>query len=369
MKNHRRPVPTSFARRLEGLRSQMADKGVDALLVSALPNVQYLTGFSSSEPGSGAALVTDRKSILFTDSRYDLQAHSEVRESEVMIVKGGAFLNAMKQAQKARDGRLGFESDSISYGQFQKLRELFPKKCRVGTSGLVEALRIVKDEHEIEQIRKAVEVGSLAYEETLRELRLGITELEVAAEIEYRMKLHGAERPAFETIVAFGENAALPHAKPGRRKLRPKEFILMDLGAILEGYNGDMTRTVFWGQAPRKAAEIYRAVLEAQLEAESAVHAGVPSGKVDGAARRVLRRYGYDRQFTHSTGHGVGREIHELPRIAARQEMRLPERAVVTVEPGVYIPGFGGVRIEDVVVVRKNGADLLTPTAKELTVL
>jgi len=226
-----------------------------------------------------------------------------------------------------------------------------------------------KDEEEIEQIRKAVDVGSKAFSEALRHVRLGISELEVAAEIEYRMKLYGAERPAFETIVAFGSRAALPHARPGTRQLRANEFILMDLGAILGGYAGDMTRTVFLGKAPRKAAHIYRAVLEAQTEAEQTVRAGVKCSAVDKAARAVLDRYGYGEYFTHSTGHGVGREIHEAPRIAARQSLHLPERAVVTVEPGVYIPDYGGVRIEDVVVVRKQGPEVLTATPKELTVL
>ncbi|MCH7978955.1 MAG: M24 family metallopeptidase, partial [Acidobacteria bacterium] len=178
-----------------------------------------------------------------------------------------------------------------------------------------------------------------------------------------------AERLAFETIVAAGPRTALPHARPGTRKLQRNECIMLDLGAILGGYAGDMTRTVFLDQAPRKAARIYGAVLEAQREAEQAVRVGVPCSAVDKAARRVLERHGYGRYFTHSTGHGVGREIHEQPSLARNQEALLPENAVVTVEPGVYIPGYGGVRIEDVVVVRKRGPEVLTTTPKELTVL
>ncbi|MBI4459567.1 MAG: aminopeptidase P family protein, partial [Acidobacteria bacterium] len=197
----------------------------------------------------------------------------------------------------------------------------------------------------------------------------GISEREVAAEIEYRMRRHGAERPSFETIVAFGDHAALPHARPGGRRLRPKECILMDLGAILGGYASDMTRTVFLGEPSRRVSRMYQAVLEALQEAEAVVRVGVEGSRVDAAARRVLKRYGYGRYFTHSTGHGVGREVHELPRLAAKQDQPLPERAVVTVEPGVYIPGYGGVRIEDVVVVRKDRAEVLTPTPKELLVL
>ena len=359
-------IPLPYLGRLAKVRDSLARERIDALLVSSLPNVHYLTGFTGS---AGALLVSLTNSSLFTDSRYDLQAHQEVNTSHVKIVKGEAFIAAAKLARRKRVGRLGLEGDSVTFKAFQRLRELVPNQRLVPVAGLVESLRIEKDEEEIEQIRKAVDVGSKAFSETLRLIRPGMSELEVAAEIEYRMKLYGAERPAFETIVAAGSRAALPHARPGTRPLRVNEFLLMDLGAILGGYNGDMTRTVFLGKAPRKAAHMYRAVLEAQLEAEQTVRAGVKCSAVDKAARTVLDRYGYGAYFTHSTGHGVGREIHEAPRIAAKQPLRLPERAVITVEPGVYIPDYGGVRIEDVVVVRKQGPEVLTATPKELTVL
>jgi Xaa-Pro aminopeptidase len=249
------------------------------------------------------------------------------------------------------------------------LKEMLPRKRLVPTAGWVETLRIEKDEGEIEQIRQAVVLASRAFSETVPLLRPGIREMEVAAEIEYRMRRYGAEQPSFETIVAFGPRTALPHARAGARALQPGECVLMDLGAILNGYVSDMTRMVFLGKPSPKASRIYRAVLEAQEEAEQTVRAGVECAGVDRAARRVLERYGYETFFTHSTGHGVGREIHELPRIAKKQRIRLPERAVITVEPGVYIPGFGGVRIEDVVVVRKDGPEILTQTPKELTII
>jgi Xaa-Pro aminopeptidase len=359
---------SACAARLAKLRLRMAEERVDSLLISSLPNVQYLTGFSGTEPGDGAVLVMLGGSQLFTDSRYDLQAHEEVRDSRVRIVKGGAFLAAARLSKRSR-GRVGFESGAVSYGGYQKLVQVIGGKRLAPLAGLVEALRMEKDEEEIDQIRQAVEAGSQAFEETLPHLRVGIRESDVAAEIEYRMRLHGAERPSFETIVAYGERSALPHARPGARRLRANECVLMDLGAILGGYAGDMTRTVYLGRATRKEREIYKAVLEAQLEAERVVRAGIECAAVDRAARRVLERRGFARYFTHSTGHGVGREIHELPRVAAKQRMALPEGAVITVEPGVYIPGLGGVRIEDVVVVRKHGAEVLTPTSKELTVL
>ena len=360
------PEPSSYGTRLAKLRQRLAEERLEALLVTSLPNVHYLTGFSGS---AGVLLVTSGDSILFTDPRYDLQAHEQVRESRVVITPRDALATAAKRWNRSRVRRLGIESGAVSFETHQRLRQLLPKKRLVPTAGWVETLRIEKDEAEIEQIRRAVEVASRAFSETLPLVRPGIREIEVAAEIEYRMRRYGAEKPSFETIVAFGERTALPHARAGARALQPGECVLMDLGAMLDGYASDMTRTVFLGNPSRKAARMYRAVWEAQKEAEETVRAGVECAAVDRAARRVLDRYGYGQYFTHSTGHGVGREIHELPRIAKKQRARLPERAVITVEPGIYLPGFGGVRIEDIVVVRKTGAEILTQTPKELTVL
>jgi Xaa-Pro aminopeptidase len=341
----------------------MRQENVRAMLITSLPNVQYLTEFSGS---AGALLVTASRSTFFSDSRYDIQAREEVRESKVVIVKEIAAVAAAKRAARLPELRIGFEADELSFAGYQRLKELLPRKRLLPTRGLVEALRLEKDEGEIALIRKAVELGSRALEETLALLRPGMTELEIAAEIEYRMRRYGGERPAFETIVASGPRAALPHARATHRRIRPKEFILLDLGVILSGYASDMTRTVFLGKAPAKAARIYCAVKQAVEEAEQEVAAGRTCEAVDAAARRVLRRYGYERYFTHSLGHGLGREVHELPRIGRGQTTPLPEGAAITIEPGVYLKGYGGVRIEDVVVVRKGGAELLTPTSKEL---
>ena len=360
------PDPPPYRLRLAQLRKRLEEKRLEALLVTSLPNVHYLTGFSGT---AAVLLVTLRDSVFFTDPRYDLQAHEQVQESRVVIVPGDALAAVARRVNRTRFTRLGFESGTVSFQLHRRLRELLPTKRLVATDGWIETLRIEKDEGEIEQIRLAVDLASRAFSETLPLLRPGITEIEVAAEIEYRMRRYGAERPSFETIVAFGSRTALPHARAGTRPLQAGECILLDLGAILNGYASDMTRTVFLGRAPRRAAQIYRAVLEAQQEAEQAIHAGQKCAVVDQAARRVLGRYGYARYFTHSTGHGLGREIHEPPRIGRDQMALLPEGAVVTVEPGVYVPGYGGVRIEDVVLVRKEGGEILTKTSKELTEL
>jgi Xaa-Pro aminopeptidase len=349
--------------RLARLRAAMEQQKIRSLLISSLPNVHYLTGFSGS---AGALLVTPSQSIFFTDSRYDIQAREEVVGSRVVIVKGDGFTAAARRADEGRPGRVGFEAGTLSVQSHKRLQELAPHARFVATMGLVEQLRIEKDAGEIEKIRKAVELGSRALEETLKILRPGMTELEVAAEIEYRMRRNGGEGPSFETIVASGPRAALPHARATSRRLRPNEFILLDMGVILGGYCSDMTRTVFIGKAPAKAARIYRAVKEAVEAAEQVVAAGQPAKAPDRAARKVLRRYGYEKYFTHSLGHGLGREVHELPRVGRRQTTPLLESATITIEPGVYLKGYGGVRIEDVVVVRKGGAEVLTPTSKEL---
>ncbi|MBI4465061.1 MAG: aminopeptidase P family protein [Acidobacteria bacterium] len=360
------PTEAMYRQRLSKLRTQMRQRKQDALLITSLPNVHYLTGFSGS---AGMLLVGLHRACFFSDPRYDLQAQEEVQGSRVAIVRGDLLKAAAKQALRGHFSKLGFEGDTIAWQTYRKLRELLPSKRLAATSGLVESLRLEKDEEEIEQIRRAVELASRAFSDTLPVVRPGVRELDIAAELEYRMRLYGGEKPAFETIVASGSRTALPHARASTRQLRSNECILMDLGVILNGYASDMTRTVFLGKAPRKAAEMYRAVLEAQLAAEEAVRAGAECSTVDAAARKVLQQYGYARYFTHSTGHGLGREVHEIPRVAPKQRTPLPERAVITVEPGVYISGYGGVRIEDVVVVRKEGAEVLTRTPKELTVL
>jgi len=351
------------AKRLARLRARMEKEKIGSILITTLSNVQYLTGFTGS---AGSLLVTAGGSIFFTDSRYDIQAREEVSGSHVEIVKSDSMTAAAKRAGRGRGGRVGFESGTVSFQGHKRLRELAPRARLVPTVGVVEELRVEKDADEIEKIRKAVALGSRALEETLPLLRPGMTELEVAAEIEYRMRRYGGEGPSFETIVATGPRAALPHARATTRRIRPNEFILLDLGVILGGYVSDMTRTVFLGKAPARAVRIYRAVKEAVEEAEQAVQAGRSGEDLDKAARKVLRRYGYEQYFTHSLGHGVGREVHELPRVSRGQKAPLPEGAAITIEPGVYLEGYGGVRIEDIVIVRKGSGDVLTPTSKEL---
>lgn len=329
------------------------------------PNILYLCGFSGS---SGALLVEPSGARLFTDSRYAIQAADEVHGATVGIVRGNllAAVGARLQRAGARLRRMGFESSRLTVQQLKQLRKAAGSKVRWQQAGaLVEGLRAVKDPGELVLMHKSAALGSQVFESVLPLIKPGIREFELAAEIEYRMRRLGASGPAFETIVAFGERSALPHARPSGRRLRKNELVVLDLGAILRDYCCDLTRTVYVGRAPARIRSWYQAVLEAQSAARNALRVGVTASQVDEAARNVLRKHRLDRFFTHCTGHGLGLEVHEDPRLAAGQKQKLQSSNVVTLEPGVYIEGVGGIRIEDDAVVTPGEARILTTAQRE----
>jgi len=252
---------------------------------------------------------------------------------------------------------------------FESFKGHLPMKASlVAAGGWVEELRMVKSPEELALIRRSVDTNSRAFEQTVSRLKPGVREQDFAAELEYRMRRLGAEKPSFDTIVAGGERSALPHAQPGRARL-DAGLVVVDMGAVWEGYASDMTRMLHIGPPGAKAKRMYRAVLEAQLAAIDAVRPGVRTAAIDAAARRVLKRYGLDKAFTHSTGHGLGLEIHEPPRLGKKDHTRLQTGMAITIEPGVYLEGFGGIRIEDTIVVTANGCEILTPTSKDLRVV
>jgi Xaa-Pro aminopeptidase len=264
---------------------------------------------------------------------------------------------------------VGFEQNRISFQEWEELKSNLPGTRLKPVGGAVENLRTVKSDAEIATIRASVQVNSAALEQSLEQFTPAMTEQDLAAEIEYRMRLLGAERTAFETIVASGERTALPHAHPTDHPIENNQLLLVDMGASVAGYASDMTRTHALGKLEPKVRRMYQAVLESQLAAIDAVRPGISSVGVDRAARRVLRGYGLDKLFVHSTGHGLGLEIHEPPRIGRNQGTKLEAGMVITIEPGVYQEGLGGIRIEDTVVVTARGCEVLTPTGKELVVL
>ena len=309
-------------------------------------------------------LLAEAESHFFTDPRYAIA--SQTITCKVHVAKGllTAAVTAVLKRKKLK--RIGFESAWMRYEDYAKVKEELPLGVSFKpVSRLVEDLRMVKSKAEIELIRSSVQANSEAYARTMKRIRPGAREQDIAAELEYQMRILGAEKPAFETIVASGARSALPHAQPTARRLEESELLLIDMGASLNGYSSDMTRVAYSGVPPRRIREVYKAVLEAQLAAVNAVHAGTTASKVDGTARGVLKQHELEREFVHSTGHGLGLEIHERPRIGRKDKTRLRAGMVITIEPGVYIDGLGGVRIEDTVLVTENGCEVLTPTSKE----
>lgn len=353
------------AARRDRLRNALHQQRVDALLVTALPNVRYLSGFTGS---NGVLLLTPERALLFTDPRYLTQAPQQ-SDCEVKIAGGPLTAEIAKWIKRLKLRVLGFERNRISYDEHSRLRDALAGIRLKPVVDAVETLRMVKSEVESGTIRASVKLNSVALEQALKQFRPEITEVDLAAEIEYRMRLLGADGTSFDTIVASGPRTALPHAQPSHHPIQNDQLLLIDMGASLAGYASDMTRTYAIGKLSAKIRRMYKAVLNSQLAAIDAIKPGVSCAHIDRAARRVLRGYGMEKLFIHSTGHGLGLEIHERPRIGRKESTQLEPGMVITVEPGVYVEGLGGIRIEDTVVVTESGCEVLTPTGKELVIL
>lgn len=357
---------SEFAARRQVLERHMADEKLDAFVVGFGPNVRYLTGFTGS---NGFVVVLPGRTVFFTDPRYRIQAAQEV-ECQVRVATGPILPRIASLLRQAKSRRIGFEKSRMSVESFQTLKDALPMRSSLEpVAGWIENQRMIKSTAEIAAIRRSVELNSTAFERAARHIRPGMRESDLAAELDHRVRRQGAEGPAFETIVAAGPRTALPHARPTAAKLPEKGAILVDMGAMLDGYASDMTRMLFLGKTAPRMKRMYAAVLEAQLAAIDVVRPGVKAGTVDRAARRVLARHNLERAFVHSTGHGLGLEIHEPPRVGKKEKTTLEKGMAITIEPGVYLEGIGGIRIEDTVVVTANGCEVLTPTSKELRTL
>ncbi len=353
-----------------------ADDVLDAALITHPADVRYLSGFT----GSNAVLMLGRsRTCLYTDGRYTGQAKAEAVGTRVAIVPKGVLAAACAGAVATGATRCGFDPAHTTVATLGAMRAAekaipdlparFARKFFVPLEKTVATFRELKDSEEIEQIRRAAFLGCKLYDSLLGSICSGITEAAVAAELEYAARLAGAEGMSFETIVASGERSAMPHGRATSAKLPKRGFVTIDFGVVLSGYCSDMTRTVHLGKPTPEEFGVYDAVLEAQEAAIAAVAPGALTGDVDEAARSVLRRARLDKYFTHSTGHGVGLEIHEGPRLATEQKQKLEQGMVITIEPGVYLPGRFGVRIEDMVLVTATGAEILTPSVKAWTQL
>jgi Xaa-Pro aminopeptidase len=354
----------NFALRQKNLRQELAESKVDALLISHLPNIRYLCGFTGS---AGFFLISEREKVFFTDSRYRRQAQEQVKGAKVVIAKS-ALLKAVGEwiHDHHKRSTIGIEADHLTVAEKKRLGDLLPSgaKLRNGPP-LVEHARMVKDEEELQLIRAAVRLGASLFERALEVIKPGVKEVEVAAEMEYMARRAGAEGMSFPTIIASGPRSALPHGRASEQAIAPGGFVVCDFGVILAGYCSDQTRTVWVGLELDKARSAYYAVKAAQEAAIEAVRPEATVGDVDSAARKVLAKAGFGRYFTHSTGHGVGLEIHEPPRVAAAQTEVLKPGMVITIEPGIYFPHEWGIRIEDMVAVNKSGCEVLTPTKKD----
>ena len=351
------------------LRRRLTRAGLSGLLVTHLPDVRYLSGFTGS---SAALTITRRASRLFTDGRYKAQAAQEVKAAQVEIVSASPAISAT-QWLAAQPGIkfASFDPTWTTVAELSRWKAALPSRLRRMflsplAGPMVEPLRMVKDDDELALMSEAALTGCKLFEHILGVIRPGISEVELAAELEHEARMLGAEGMSFETIVASGVRSALPHGRATAARLPRKGFLTLDFGIILNGYCSDMTRTVYLGKPKPEERNAYEAVLEAQETAVAAVSGGSSCGEVDEAARAVLRKAGMADAFSHSTGHGVGLEIHEPPRIGAAQTTRLKPGMVVTIEPGVYWAGKFGIRIEDMVAVTQTGCQVLTPAPKAL---
>ncbi len=348
------------------LVARLADLEVEALLVTRQPNVRYLTGYTGS---NGQLIVTPGESVFFTDGRYTEQSRHEVPDLERVVYSDGFPQALFDACGRLGVGRVGFESAGVTYKTYEEL-SLKADGVQLSPVGEeVDGLRWVKEPEELRMIEAAQEATDSGFDAILGKFREGMTEKDLEFELRLAMRAAGADDLAFDTIVAFGESAAEPHHDPGHRPLRRGDIVKLDFGAQIGGYNADMTRTVSFGEPPAELREIYDVVRRAQQAGVDAVHPGVVGKDADLASRRVIEEAGYGERYTHSLGHGIGLEVHEGPYLRRGGEDVVPAGAVVTVEPGIYVPGLGGVRIEDMVEVTEDGCRVVPRSTKELLIV
>ena len=350
--------------RLERMRYQMNKEKVDAYVVSSPENGRYLSGFSG---GEATLYITSEKAFLLTDFRYIEQAKAQAPEFEIIKTGQDHFEALAEIGQQAQ--RLGFEGDFVTFINFEKLKNAFPQAELLSLPNLVSYLRSVKDKSEIDLIRLAVQIADDSFAEILKTLEIGQTEAEIGLNLEFSMRQAGASGGSFEFIVASGVRSSMPHGTASSKQIQLGEFLTMDFGAIYQGYCSDITRTVFLGDPGDKHREVYETVLAAQRAGIKAVAPGRSGKEVDAVARKLIEEAGYGDYFGHGLGHSVGLAIHEGPNLNMREERVLEPGMVITVEPGIYIPEWGGVRIEDIVLVTENGCEVLTKAPKEFIIL
>lgn len=353
-------------KRLVKFREKLKEKNVDGALVTKRENYIYLSGFTGT---SAFLIITQEDAVLITDFRYVEQAGKQAPQYEIIKYQG-SVLAAMNEVIKSKDiKKLAFEEGHVTYNKYQDYKDKLDVIELLPLQGTIENIRMIKDEYELGIIKTAVGIADDAFKHILGIIRPGVAETEIAAELEYFMKKQGAKGASFDTIAASGKRAAMPHGVASEKKIEMGDVITLDYGAVYKEYCSDMTRTVFVGKPDEELKKIYNIVLEAQLRAEEKAVAGLTGKEIDSVARDIIAGYGYGDYFGHGLGHSVGLEIHEEPRLSMAGDMIMKDGMVVTVEPGIYIGGLGGVRIEDMVVINGEKPLILTQSTKELIVI
>ncbi len=350
--------------KIKNLRKVMNQKGLDAVVVLSPYNRRYLSNFTGS---SGSLLITMDAAFLITDFRYIQQATSQSKDFEIVNQSGPMIGKINEMIKEGKLSHVGVEADLISYNEYQALNTTNVELSSI--EGVIEAIRMIKDDFEIQQIQKAADIADETYEHILKWVKPGMTENEVNNEMEMFMRSKGATCSSFDTIVASGHRGALPHGVASNKVIEEGDMITLDYGALYEGYVSDITRTFAIGEPKEEMKKIYNIVLESQLASLEQIKPGMTGKEADTIARDIIKSYGYGDQFGHSLGHGIGLEVHEGPGLSQKSDFVLEENMCITIEPGIYVEGLGGVRIEDDVLVTKNGLQRFTKSSKDLIIL
>ena len=354
-----------YEKRIERLKSIMKDNGYNAFYTSNITNVRYLSGFTGS---SGFLLITDNDDHFFSDGRYTEQSQNEVYNQNIHITPNHLqYISDEKLLDNSWN--LCFEGNHLSYDMYNKFKTYFSVKELIAENDIVENIAAIKDQSEIDALQSAVDITDRVFDIILPEIKVGVTENHIAARISYLFKQEGGDGDSYDPIIASGPNGALPHATPSDNTVKNGDFIVMDFGALYKGYHADMTRTIVVGEASDRHKEIYNIVLESQLAGIACARSGIKCSDLDKACRDVIDLQGYGEFFMHSTGHGLGLEVHTMPRISSVNHAILEENNVITIEPGIYIAGWGGVRIEDDCVIEKESCRPMNQSTKDLVIV
>jgi len=352
--------------RIDKIREYLTELNLDAFYITHIPNIRYLSGFSGS---SAYIIITKDKNYFFTDFRYQSQSHEQVKGFEI-AVNFSPVVNIKEIMLNEKFSNVGFESTHLTIHQLNLLKESLPAINFVSVPERIEQLTMIKTAEEVSKIKKACEITDKVFDKLLETIKPGMKESEVSAEISYWHKKYGAEKDSFDPIVASGWRGALPHGMASQKVIEAGELVTLDFGCIYEGFCSDMTRTISVGKPKSdEMVKIYDVVLQSQLLAVNATKAGIKTRELDSIARKYINDNGYEGKFGHGLGHGLGIEVHEMPSVSQRMDLEIPANVVFTIEPGIYIEGLGGVRLEDDVFTKEGGCDVLNTSPKELIII